>query len=257
VVTGASSGIGRAFAESLAARGHPLLLIARREARLRELAATLAGRHGVAARVAVCDLTEEDGLRRARAAIDDAPAPPGVIVLNAGFGSVGAIAELDREIQADMVRLNAVAVVDLAAHVLPGMVARGRGVVIVISSVAARMPLPFMATYAATKAFELSFTRALREELRGTGVRAIAVCPGPTRTGFGAVAGAGSLPGVVPFSSAERVVERTWDGLRRGRGRVDVGPLGHLSALAPLAPAALIARVAGVVHRARVRRAPG
>ena len=93
-----------------------------------------------------------------------------------------------------MVRLNCVAVIDLAAHVLPGMVERGRGALVVVSSAAAWQPVPYMATYAATKAFELHFTEALAEELRGTGVRAVAVCPGPTRTEFTLSAGGSTVP---------------------------------------------------------------
>ena len=187
VVTGASSGLGRAYAESLAARGHPLLVVARREDRLRELAEWARARHGVAAEVVAADLATEEGLSACRAAIDAAVPAPEVVVLNAGFGANGAVWEAGRERQSEMVRLNCVAVVDLAAHVLPGMVARGRGALVVVSSAAAWQPVPRMATYAATKAFELHLTEAIAEELRGTGVRAIAVCPGPTRTEFSLV----------------------------------------------------------------------
>ena len=188
LVTGASSGLGWAYAESLAARGHPLA--ARRPARGAAARAGASGRsavHGV-------DRARRRGRPRAPrrasppAATRSTPRRrPSVAILNAGFGTTRAVQELDREREAAMVRLNCVAVVDLAAHVLPGMVARGAGALVVMSSAAAWQPVPFMATYAATKAFELHLTEALAEELRGTGVRALAVCPGPTRTEFDAV----------------------------------------------------------------------
>ncbi|HTI33863.1 MAG TPA: SDR family NAD(P)-dependent oxidoreductase, partial [Miltoncostaea sp.] len=166
LVTGASSGLGRAYAESLAGRGHPLLLVARREDRLRELAAWAERTHGVAARVVVADLATEEGLAACRDAIDAGP-PLGLAVLNAGFGDHAPVHAADRAKLTEMVRVNCVAVVDLAAHVLPGMVARRAGALVVMSSAAAFQPVPYMATYAATKAFELHLTEAIAEELRG------------------------------------------------------------------------------------------
>ena len=179
LVTGASSGLGWAYADSLAARGHPLIVVARREERLRALARRAREAHGVETRVVVADLAAEEGLAACREALDASPVLD-VAVLNAGFGSHGPVWEVERRRQADMVRVNCVAVVDLAAHLLPRMVARGAGAVVVVSSAAAWQPVPSMATYAATKAFGLHFAEALAEELRGTGVRALAVCPGPT-----------------------------------------------------------------------------
>ena len=122
-----------------------------------------------------------------------------------------------------MVRLNCVAVVDLAAHVLPGMVERGGGALVVVSSAAAWQPVPYMATYAATKAFDLHLAEALGEELRGTGVRALAVCPGPTRTEF--TLSSGSEPGhsAIPFDDVDLVVRATWRALAAGRRRAPTG----------------------------------
>jgi short-subunit dehydrogenase len=203
VVTGASSGIGLAFARSLAARGHPLMLVARRGERLAQLARWARDRHGVPASGVVADLATDEGLAACRDALDAAGAPPEVVVLNAGFGSHGRLWELEREREDRMVRLNCLAVVDLAAHALPGMVRRGRGALVVVSSAAAWQPVPYTATYAATKAFELHLTEALAEELRGTGVRAVAVCPGPTRTEFTLSSGnGGATHWSVPFDDA-------------------------------------------------------
>jgi short-subunit dehydrogenase len=253
VVTGASSGIGRAFAQSLAARGHPLLLVARREDRLAELARWARERHGVEARPLVADLATGEGLAACRGALDAADDPPEVVVLNAGFGSHGRLWQLDRAREAEMVRLNCVAVVDLAAHALPGMVARGRGALVVVSSAAAWQPVPFMATYAATKAFELHFAEALSEELRGTGVRAVAVCPGPTRTEFGAASGSdGATHWAVPFDDAALVVRATWRALARGRRRAPAGLVARGSLLAGrLLPRGLVVRAAALTHRQR------
>ena len=184
VVTGASSGIGLAFAESLAERGHPVLLVARREERLREAAERIADTSGVRMSVCVADLATTEGRALCRAAIGEAPVAVEVAVLNAGFGTRGSLASLDRDREVAQVELNCIGVVDIGMYVLPGMVARRNGTIVVVSSAAAFLPIPHMATYAATKAFELRWTEALAGELRGTGVRAIAVCPGPTRTEF-------------------------------------------------------------------------
>jgi short-subunit dehydrogenase len=250
VVTGASSGIGRAFAESLASRGHALVLVARREDRLRELARRLAEEHGVDARVVVADLATEAGLAACRAAISAGPEPPDVVVLNAGFGSRGRFWELERERETAMVRLNCLAVVDLAAHVLPGMVARGRGALLVVSSAAAWQPVPFMATYAATKAFELHFVEALAEELRGTGVRALAVCPGPTRTEFSTAPDSGASHWAIPFDDTDLVVRAAWRALAAGRRRAPTGVVARGSMLAGrLLPRGLVLRAAALAHR--------
>jgi uncharacterized protein len=256
LVTGASAGLGRAYAESLAARGHDLLLVARREDRLRALARELGERHGVTARVAVCDLTRKGGLTRCRAAIDALPGSLEVAVLNAGFGSRGPFTELERSFEADMARLNCVAVVDLAAHVLPTMRAHGHGALVVMSSAAAFQPMPFMATYAATKAFELAFAEALHEELRGTGVRVVSVCPGPTSTEFSEVAGGEApLRWSMPLDDPADVVAATWRALAGGRRRVTTGRVARAAeAASRVLPRGAVLRLAG---RARSREVRG
>jgi short-subunit dehydrogenase len=249
LVTGASSGLGRAYAESLAARGHPLLLVARREDRLGELAGWAERTHGVEVRVVAADLATDDGLAACRDAIDAGP-PLGLAILNAGFGDHGPVHAADRERLAAMVRLNCVAVVDLAAHVLPGMVARGAGALVVMSSAAAWQPVPYMATYAATKAFELHLTEAIAAELRGTGVRALAVCPGPTHTEFGLHAGTGGTHWAIPFDDTDLVVRATWRALADGRPRAATGLVARASMLASrLLPRRLIVHGAALTHR--------
>ena len=254
VVTGASSGIGRAYAESLAARGYPLLLVARRADRLDELARRATEAHGVAAATVVADLATDEGLAACREAIDGHEGPIEVVILNAGFGASGPFAQIDRERQDQMVRLNCVAVVDLAAHAVPRMVAQGHGALVVVSSAAAWQPVPGMATYAATKAFELHLAEALAEELRGTGVRALAVCPGPTRTEFSMTSGDASAHALIPFDDVDLVVRATWRALAAGRRRAPTGLVSRGSMLASrLLPRGLILWAAGITHRPRAR----
>lgn len=253
VVTGASSGIGLAFARDLAARGHRLMVVARREDRLLELARWARDRHGVPARAVVADLSTDEGLAACRDALGAAGEPPEVVVLNAGIGSHGRLWELDRARETQMVRLNCFAVVDLAAHALPGMVERGRGALVVVSSAAAWQPVPYTATYAASKVFELHLTEALAEELRGTGVRAVAVCPGPTRTEFTLSSGSGrATHWAVPFDDPDLVVRAAWRALARGRSRAPAGFVSRGSLLAGrLVPRSLVVRAAGLAHRQR------
>lgn len=255
IVTGASSGIGRAFAEHFAAQGHPVVLVARREHRLRALATDLSQRFGVDVGFVVADLGTASGrqvLRRAADCVDELE----VIVAAAGFGAVGDVADLSRERQAEMVAVNCEAVVDLTVHVLPRLLAQRNGTIIVVSSAAAWQPIPTTATYAATKAFDLFFAEALANECRGTGVRVIASCPGPTKTEFGEVAGGVSVPSFLPPYTAERAVRATVRALNRGRVRVAAGPLAKLTTtLATVLPRRVVVAVAGLIHR-RVPHGP-
>lgn len=250
LVTGASSGIGRAFALDLARRGHPLVVVARRSERLEDLAALVARRHGTPVSTLVADLATDEGLDAARAALDGLGAPVEVLVLNAGFGTRGAVAGLERSRESGMVRLNCLAVVDLAAHALPAMVAAGRGSVVVVSSAAAYQPIPYMATYSATKAFEDHWVRALARELEGTGVRAVSVCPGPTATEFTTGAGGRSGLPAIPDERAETVVRAARRALAQGRASAPVGVVARLAwAAARVLPGPIRTGIAGALHR--------
>lgn len=184
LVTGASSGIGEELARLFAADGSDLVLVARSEDRLRVLAAELEKTHGIGARVEPVDLGEPKQL----AALCERLAAVGiavdVLVNNAGFGARGAVAELDPGRQLEMVRLNVEALTVLTRWMLPGMLERRRGGILNVASTAAFQPGPFMAVYYATKAYVQSFTEALAEELRGTGVTVTSLAPGPTHTSF-------------------------------------------------------------------------
>jgi uncharacterized protein len=184
VITGASSGIGEAIAAELAGRGHGVVVVARREDRLRELAARLGENHGVRAEFVAADLGESGGRDRLVDGVAELGLDVEILVNNAGFGDSADFIQADRERMIEMVRLNCEALLDLQGRYLPPMVDRGRGAIINIASTAAFQPMPSNATYAATKAFVLNLSEAVHEELRGTGVTLTAVCPGPVRTEF-------------------------------------------------------------------------
>jgi short-subunit dehydrogenase len=205
LVTGASSGIGAEFARLLAARGMHLVLVARRTDRLNELAAELHARHRSNCEVISSDLADP----REPAALFDQVTQRGItvelLVNNAGFAVVGEVEKTDTDRIDQMLRLNVITVTDLTYRFLPGMLARGHGAILNISSVAAFQPVAYMAAYAASKSYILNFTEALWAEVRDRGVSLMAVCPGTTRTELFDVAG---VPGWLkrrPSQSAERV----------------------------------------------------
>jgi uncharacterized protein len=219
LVTGASSGIGEQFAHQLAARGHALVLVARRAERLERLAAGLP----TDAHVIPCDLAADAALLPERVA--ELGVEVELLVNNAGFGTSGPFLEHDPARDAEQVRLNCEAIVTLTHAFLPGMVERGRGGIINVASTAGMQPIPYESVYAATKAFAISFTDALHTELRGSGVRVLAVNPGPVPTEWQQVAGyepgrVGVVPGRIP---AEQVVRESLAAYDRGRRSVIPG----------------------------------
>jgi hypothetical protein len=248
-VTGASAGIGRAFAEALAQRGHDLVLIARRSDRLASLAQELGARHGAAAEPLVADLGDAAGLEAVASRI--ANEAPALLVNNAGFGTAGPFAGLDPARELDQVRLLVAAVVRLTRAALPGMLARGSGGIVNVSSVAGEAPGPFNATYSASKAFVSSFTEAVHEEVRGSGVRVLALLPGFTRTEFQDVAGVdkSAIPAFA-WLEADAVVNECLRDLERGQAR-SIPSAGYKLVVAAerLAPRALVRRLAGAIWR--------
>ncbi len=208
LITGASSGIGVEFANRLAARGANLVLVARRKDRLQAVADAVKIQYKVDVQIVVADLSEEGAadelfktLARKKIAVD-------VLINNAGFGTMGEFNKSNINKLNEEIHLNVLTLVELSKLALPAMVAKGDGVIVNIASTAAYQPVPYMGVYAATKAFVLSFTEALWGELKGTGVSALALSPGGTKTEFFEVASEGKrTDGFGMMQTVEQVVE--------------------------------------------------
>jgi short-subunit dehydrogenase len=184
LVTGASSGIGADVARQLAERGHGVTLVARREDRLAALAEEIESKLHVRAEAIGCDLSDHAGRERLVQELHARGREVSVLINNAGFGSAGPFQDLDLDDELRMVRTNVEAVVHLCGVYVPQMIERGAGAVMNVASTAGFQPLPRQSTYSASKAFVLSFTEVLSSDLKGTGVTATALCPGPVKTEF-------------------------------------------------------------------------
>ncbi|MGA8218921.1 MAG: SDR family oxidoreductase [Solirubrobacterales bacterium] len=244
LITGASSGIGDQFARQLAARGYELILVARREDRLKQLAEELPTKAAVIA----CDLaTEAD---RLAANVDGRRLQVDLLVNNAGFGLRGRFADLSAEREAEMVRLNCEAVVTLTHAFLPGMVERGKGGVITVASTAGMQPLPYETTYGASKAFAISFMEALSMELRDTPVKALVVNPGPVKTEWQEVAGYDENTRIMPgMISAERCVKDSLRAYDRGKRSLIPGRLFPWLMRSTISPKPIKLRVTERIYR--------
>jgi short-subunit dehydrogenase len=225
IITGASSGIGRDFAELYARDGHDLLLVARRRDALESLARTLRDRHGVACDAFPADLSKRLDREHLAARIRSVDERVTALVNNAGIGTHGYFHETDIERELEIIDVNIAALTHLTKMVLPGMLARSAGHIVNVSSVAAFQPGPLMAVYYASKAYVQSFSEALAEEVVGTGVTVTALCPGPTTTDFHAQAGIQSdAPNVGPPRMTSReVAEAGYRGANRGQRVVVTG----------------------------------
>jgi uncharacterized protein len=225
LVTGASSGIGAELARAFARAGSSLVLAARSVDRLEALAAELRQPPGVPVHVLAADLGVADGPRRLVERLGEAGLAVDVLVNNAGYAGYGAFTETDWAEEAGMLQLNVVSLTELAKRLLPGMVASKRGGILNVASTAAFEPGPLMAVYYATKAYVLSLSEALSEELRGTGVSVTALCPGPTASGFQARAAmeASKLVKGKRLMDAASVAQAGYEGFRRGAAVVIPG----------------------------------
>lgn len=251
LVTGASGGIGLELARLLAAEGSSVILVARSGARLEEVAGELRERHGVRTRVEALDLADPDGPERLARSLEDAGIRPRTLVNNAGFGDFGPFHEAPAGRLEGMVALNVAALTRLTRRFLPGMVRAGDGRVLNVASTAAFQPGPLMAVYYATKAYVLSLSEALAEELRDTGVTVTCLCPGPTDTGFQARAemeDSGLLR--LGLSDARSVARRGLSGLERGERVVVPGLMNRLGALlVRFTPRRLVTRIVREIQK--------
>lgn len=231
LITGASSGIGLELAKLFAADGSNLVLVARSQDKLDSLAEELRRDHGVEVLVLPKDLTDPAAPQAIFDQLSQQGVDVDVVVNNAGFGAVGPVATLPLDRQMDMIQVNVVALTRLTRLFLPGMIERRRGGILNVGSTAGFQPGPNMAIYYATKAFVLSFTEALAEELLGTGVQATCLAPGPTVTSFGAASGMDeSIIFKLGAMDATQVAQRGYQGFRRGKAIVITGMKNKLGA---------------------------
>jgi short-subunit dehydrogenase len=245
LITGASSGIGAEFAKAYAAQGANVFLVARREDRLRQLAAALQARYAIRAETLALDLTERASGRRLAAEVARRGYRVHTLINNAGFGTVGTpFAEVPLPRSMDMAYLNMDTLVELSGLYLPGMLAQGRGDIINVASTAAFQPIANVALYAATKAFVLNFSLGIWAEVEGSGVRVLALCPGNTATEWATTAGVASDRQDPAALSARRVVRVALRALERNAGFVVVAPPQQtfFRWLVKLAPRKLVAR---------------
>ncbi|MEV0532897.1 SDR family oxidoreductase [Kitasatospora sp. NPDC050463] len=215
LITGATAGIGAAFARRLARSGYRLVLVARDTERLERAADDLRAKFGVDTEVLTADLATEAGIAAVETRLGDVAHPVDLLVNNAGFGNKGAFLTVSLQDELDMLKVHVEAILRLTTAALPGMRERGRGAIVNVASVAAFLP---RGTYGASKAWVVSFTQGVMRDLGGSGVRLMALCPGFTHTEFHQRAGMGT--GNIPswgWLSAERVVDEAMRDLARGR----------------------------------------
>jgi uncharacterized protein len=244
LITGASAGLGVEFARQLSKRGHPLVLAARRKDRLEDLAKELGN-----ARAIAIDLSKKDAAAKLVADMEANGEAVEVLVNNAGFGLIGPFAERDAKRERQMIDLNAGALTDLCRAVAPQMIERKSGAILNVASTAAFQPGPKMAVYFATKAFVLSLTEALHEELKPHGIKVTCLCPGPTRTEFGDVAGFGGNGMFDRVAmDADDVVRIGLKGLDKNHAVVVAGWMNKITAASTrFAPRPIVRKIAGAI----------
>lgn len=251
LITGASGGIGESLARQIAAHHIDVILVARTRPKLETLAHELHAAHGIQATVIAQDLTAPDAAERIEAQVVAQGLTVDFLINNAGFASYGEFHTLPREHELNLIQVNITALTDLTHRFLPGMVERRRGRVLNVASTAAFLPGPLMAVYYASKAYVLSFSEALNEELRGTGVHVTALCPGPVQTGFQDRAKmqdsrliAGKNPLLAPMMDADTVAREGLQAMFAGQAVRVVGPMNTIQTLLPrLLPRSVIPRL--------------
>ena len=255
LITGASSGIGKEFARQLAGRGHDLLLVARSGDKLRRLCDELGTKHRINAQFIVADLLDPDERLRVVKETAGRDLVVDLLVNNAGFGSAGDFATLDIERELEIVELNVKALVDLTHRFLVPMRERRRGTIINVSSAAGFQPLPFMATYAASKSFVTAFTEAIAEENRPYGIHVMALCPGSTKTNFFEASSIDKPVQIKGQQTVDDVVAAALRGLDAGRTVVVSGVANKIGALlGKYVPTGISRRFVGKALRSRYQK---
>ena len=229
LITGASSGIGKAFAETLASKGANLILLARSGDKLRSLASQINEQFKVDAKVIVVDLSDPEAYSKVSLSVEEMGSQVDVLINNAGFGTRGSFHTLSADQEQMEIMLNVAAVVQLTHLFLPGMVSRKQGIIINVASTGAFQPVPYMAVYGATKAFVLSFSEALWAEYRKQGIHVLALCPGETETNFQKVVG-NDQPIFGGKRTTESVVKTAFRALERGKPYAVDGAMNYLLA---------------------------
>jgi short-subunit dehydrogenase len=251
VVTGASGGIGEELARVLAAEGYTLVLVARTISKLKAIAEDLAGRHGITCHVVAADLSDPTAPAAVESRLGELGLAVDVLVNNAGFATHGHFKDIELRGELGLIQVNIASLVELTRRLLPGMVHRGWGRILNVASTAAFFSGPLMADYYASKAFVLSFSVALNEELRGTGVSVTALCPGPTASGFQARAAIEDTALVrgARFMSAAVVAREGFQAMIHGRSTVIPGFVNRAQAFVPrLMPRSFLARFVKRAH---------
>jgi len=255
LITGASSGIGEAFARRLAAEGHNLVLVARSEQKLHEICDELMLKHDITAHYISTDLTAYGSVEELYKETERHGFEIDWLVNNAGFGGMGDFAELDLDKALGMVSLNISSLVALSHYYLKGMRERRSGKIINVSSAAGFQPLPFMAVYAATKAFVTSFSEAIAEENRPFGIQVLALCPGSTKTNFFRASEIERPIQVKGQQTAEQVVETAMRAIRSGKTKAVSGITNFIGALiGKHAPNVITTRAIGRALRAKYQK---
>jgi short-subunit dehydrogenase len=250
LVTGASAGIGVALARELAIAGANLVLTARRQDRLEQVALELHSKHNVQAAVFSADLTQPDAPQKIRTFTDSENLPIEILVNNAGFGKYGEFSQVEARRSLDMVQVNCSAVVHLTRLYLPDMIRRRCGDILILASTAAFQAVPYITTYAATKAFDLLFAEGLAEEMKPHGIRVCALCPGSTESEFHAVADQQHFAAKHRQESAEKVARNGLQALAAGKSYVISGLGNYLGAQSQrLVPRSVVTRIAANLFR--------
>ncbi len=256
VLTGASRGIGAEYARLLANRGYDLLLVSRDETRLTHLSRELETNHRIQAHVFIADLAQPDAAHQLFVESRQYRQTPDMLINNAGFGLYGEFVSHSLPRIREMLHLHVQTVVESIRLFLPGMIERGSGTIINVASIVGLLPIPYFAEYAATKAFLVSFSEALAEEVRETGVLIQACCPGQTETDFHESSGF-RPPGRLPMQTADQVAHVSLAALRNKHPVVTIGWQGRLTALViKWLPRRFLIRTAGRFIRTAARSSP-